>query len=142
MTIAGNTNQVGVIPIKTTGQPGRPGKVTRGVGANKPRIHLVSSKGKVPAGVYAEAIALKQKNQAASAASMPTKNETHSLTAAGVKTEQLTNPSGVATRPAPPHQNNPALAGRFTPSGIAHAKKTAAANDKTNPNMPSKAGTR
>lgn len=48
-----------------------PGKVTKGPGNNKPRIHLVSSKGKIPAGVYAEAIALKQKNQAAQAAKMP-----------------------------------------------------------------------
>lgn len=96
----------------------RPGVVSRGPGSNKPRIHLVSSKGKIPAAVYAEAIALKQKNQAKNAAKMPAKNETHSLTPSNVKTEQLKNPPGVAKRPAPKHQNNPALAGRFTPQGL------------------------
>jgi hypothetical protein len=139
--IAGNANQLGVIPVPTTGMPNRPGRVTRGVGKNKPRIHLVSSKGKIPAAVYAEAIAQKQKNQAANAAKMPSNNLLHDGAHApngpsemqtktdgmvGSKTggnpnvyaHQLKNPSGVAKRPAPKHQNNPAFAGRFTPQGL------------------------
>lgn len=134
MTIAGNTNQLGVVNPSTTSQPGRPGAVSKGPGRNKPRIHLVSSKGKIPAGVYAEAIALKQKNKAVN----PTVN-THPALASephspGMKENpkggnpkvalhQLKNPSGVAKRPAPKHQNNPALAGRFTPQGKAYANQ-------------------
>lgn len=63
-------NEAGTTSMSALGY-GHPGKVTHGPGSNKPRIHLVSSKGKVPAGVYAEAIALRQKNQAANAAKMP-----------------------------------------------------------------------
>jgi hypothetical protein len=45
-------------------QPGRPGKITRGPGSNKPNVrvkgHLVASKGKMSAEVYAQAVARMQ----------------------------------------------------------------------------------
>lgn len=69
--LGGNVNQAGIASQPAGQSFKHPGTVTRGPGANKPRIHLVSSKGKVPAAVYAEAIALRQKNQAANAANMP-----------------------------------------------------------------------
>lgn len=97
MAIAGNTNQLGVIDPTSTlmlGAAGRPGRVTRGPGSNKPRIHLVSSKGKIPAAVYAEAIALKQKNQAANAANMPAHHHAQK-TSPNVGGSHTTNPPGV-----------------------------------------------
>lgn len=153
-TVAGNTNQLGVITPKTTTLSaigGRPGTITHGPGKNKPRVHLVSSKGKVPAGVYADAIAQRAKTERAKTLKntrLPTKANAHpelaSSTAVGytkptgqpnVRTEQLRNPAGVAKRPNPPHQNNPALAGRFTPQGIAHAKARDTANNAANANL-------
>lgn len=142
-TTAGNTNQLGVITPKTTTLSaigGRPGTISHGPGKNKPRVHLVSSKGKIPAGVYAEAIAHKQKTKtkspAAKATPMPTKNAGNDArTDPAVRVNQLKNPAGVAKRPAPPHQNNPALAGRFTPQGIAHAKVRDAVNNAANTNL-------
>lgn len=71
-----------------------PGKITKGPGKNKPRIHLVSSKGKIPAGVYAEAIALKQKNQAANAAGMPAHKHA-AKTDPNLKGAHVTTPPGV-----------------------------------------------
>lgn len=153
-TVAGNTNQLGVITPKTTtmrGLAGQAGKITHGPAHNKPRVHLVSAKGKVPAGVYAEAIAQRAKVENAKTLKntrLPKAVDTHleleSHTTAGykqpkgdpnVKTEQLKNPAGVAKRPNPPHQNNPALAGRFTPQGIAHAKARDTANNAANANL-------
>lgn len=135
--IAGNANNDGVINPKTRLMLGasRPGSTTRGPGKNKPRIHLVSSKGKVPAAVIAEAVALKQKNQAKNATPMPSSANSHPEMASEsdsgrmqmdkvsggnpkVSENQLKNPAGVAPRPAPKHQNNPAYAGRFTPQGL------------------------
>ncbi len=158
-TSAGNANQLGVItPGKTQGTYenmglDRPGKITHGPAKNKVRIHLVSSKGKVPAAVYAEAIAFKQKiaktktaqdnGTARSVAHVtqaqfsqphgvaPAKNmqqvkpgePTAKGSHANVQSEQLKNPPGVAKRPNPSHQNNPALAGRFTPQAVAYANQ-------------------
>lgn len=135
----GNTNQMGVVKTPgSTSMPGRPGNVSHGTGKNKPRIHLVSSKGKVPAEVYADVVAHRQgiKSQAAKAAKMPTNNPVPGALQSDphVKAEQLKNPAGVAKRPNPPHQNNPALAGRFTPQGIAYAnQKKAPAAGVDNP---------
>jgi hypothetical protein len=42
-----------------------PGTVTRGPGKNRARVHLVSTGNKIPAGVYAEAIAARQKRNTA-----------------------------------------------------------------------------
>lgn len=71
------------------------GKITHGPGSNKPRIHLVSSKGKIPAGVYAEAIALKQKNQAKNATPMPATKHA-AKTDPNLKGAHTSMPSGVA----------------------------------------------
>jgi hypothetical protein len=143
----GNKNQLGVINPRSTNMlgPNRPGAVTRGPGSNKPRIHLVSSKGKIPAEVYAQAVGARQRAQqeraktlsktrlpgnnlmadGAHAPNGPSETETKTDGMVGSKTggnpqvykHQLSNPSGVAKRTAPKHQNNPALAGRFTPQG-------------------------
>jgi hypothetical protein len=144
--LAGNHNQLGIAAQPVGPSFKHPGKVTRGPGANKPRIHLVSSKGKVPAGVIVDAIAFKQKNKVVN----PTVNKHPELASElgtaddgmvgnkkggdpTVKEDQLKNPSGVAKRPAPPHQNNPALAGRFTPQGKAWAAKHNAMTNATSP---------
>jgi hypothetical protein len=151
--IAGNTNQLGVIPVSTTGQPGRPGRVTKGVGKNRPRIHLVSSKGKIPADVYASAIALKQAAKTRAAEKMPTSANKHPEMASkptmdgmkgshtggnpGVRMDahNAPLPHGVAKRKVPAHQNNPALAGRFTSAFKLHqADKVQADPNKDNPN--------
>jgi hypothetical protein len=117
---AGNTpNTDGFTPQKTSSNPGRPGAITRGPGHNKPRVHLVSSRGKIPAEVVAHALAQRQAKVGTGGLG-PDKlpNDTQGQTTADVYEQQLKNPAGVAPRPKPPHQNNPALAGRFTPQGI------------------------
>jgi hypothetical protein len=131
--LAGNTNQLGVIPnIKTQSQPHRPGTISHGPGKNKPRIHLVSSKGKLPAGVLAAAIAQRNKAKEELAKTLnKTRLPSNNLMQDGahapngpsntgpkidgmqgskiggppnVYKDQLTNPPGVAKRPAPSHQ--------------------------------------
>lgn len=57
------TNQDGTRALNSTpgGLPGRPGAVSHGPGHNKVKMHLTASKGKMPAEVYAHAVAARQK---------------------------------------------------------------------------------
>lgn len=183
---AGNTNTDGFTPQKTTSMASRTGgtvgAITRGPGKNKPRVHLVSSKGKIPAEIVAHALAVKQTGQGAKQNAMANSDATNKGNYTRMPTsnalpgpdgdpklasygegkgngmvgspnggpvnlykEQLRNPKGVAKRPNPKHQNNPALAGRFTPQGLRYAHRLGSqtgSNDQTNPNMKSKGKTR
>ena len=61
----GNANQSGVIAVKAGPMALKhPGTITHGPGKNKPRIHLVSSKGKIPAEAVAAALKVRQAQHA------------------------------------------------------------------------------
>lgn len=93
----------GVMPVGNARSMGqRPGRITRGVGSNRPRIHLVSTGMKVPANVYAEAVAARQARMQA-------------------EVNKLVNPSGAHASKTSPgvHYANE---GRVTPGVKPHFK--------------------
>lgn len=78
----GNPKPTMGIPKNQTSSPGsqpdRPGAITHGPGKNKPgKNHLVSSKGKIPAEVYAHAVASRQNKMGNPSRTGPTKLPNH-----------------------------------------------------------------
>lgn len=92
----GNVNTDGYVNQKArSGASQQPGKVTRGPGSNKPRIHLVSSKGKIPAEIVAHALAQRQAAQNAASFVNP-KGTNGSQTDPNIRGGHTSMPKGVA----------------------------------------------
>jgi hypothetical protein len=113
----GNANQLGVIANKAgSSLPRHPGTVTRGPGSNKPRIHLVSSKGKIPAEVVAQAFKMRQAS--------PTGPKGHFHATGGHSDHRYTkrDPATKAVNPTGAHgsQTDPNLRGAHVsqPAGV------------------------